>query len=230
MPEQKAALEEELRQAEESYGEKMREAEANPDPVERRSRLENLKNSFGTRQSGIRRKYGVRLRERRTRAEIEAERVRMLGGNGESGSQSQNQAGDSPMMPPSQGGNGGKRGMSEGADVGDAAGANATGGSSSSGHEVKRSRLMGPVGMGSGHRATQYDSDEMADRMRKSPSLPNSYTPSKMASAALAMQKATTTSSMHMSSTYPVELSDSSSDNEDIPARLPAAVRQSLDQ
>ncbi len=43
---------------------------------DRRVRLDGLRNSFGTKQSMIRKKYGVRLRERRTKAEIEAERLR----------------------------------------------------------------------------------------------------------------------------------------------------------
>ena len=76
-PENRAAMEEELKQAEILFGEKMRQAEAIPDPAERRVRLDGLKNSFGTRQSMIRKRYGVRLRERRTKAEIEAQRSRM---------------------------------------------------------------------------------------------------------------------------------------------------------
>ncbi len=76
-PEQRAALEDELKQAEINYGEKMRQAEGIADEAERRPRLEGLRNSFGTKQSMIRKRYGVRLRERRTKAEIDAERARM---------------------------------------------------------------------------------------------------------------------------------------------------------
>ncbi len=76
-PQQRSALDEELKQAEISYGEKMRQAEAILNPADRRTRLDGLRNSFGTKQSMIRKKYGVRLRERRTKAEIEAERLRM---------------------------------------------------------------------------------------------------------------------------------------------------------
>ena len=49
-------------------------------------RLEGLRNSFGTRQSIVRKKFGVRLRERRTKAEILAERERMGIGAGNTGS------------------------------------------------------------------------------------------------------------------------------------------------
>jgi hypothetical protein len=71
------ALNAELLQAEEQYSGRFREAEAITDPDQRRVRLESLRNTFGTKQSMIRKKYGVRLRERRTRAEIQAERERM---------------------------------------------------------------------------------------------------------------------------------------------------------
>lgn len=76
-PEQLAAMQEELRLAELSYGERFRQANEIPDVTERKNRLEGLSNSFGTKQSLIRKKYGVRLRMRRTKAEIQAERDRM---------------------------------------------------------------------------------------------------------------------------------------------------------
>lgn len=76
-PEQLAAMQEELRLAELSYGERFRQANAIPDAAERKTRLDGLANSFGTKQSLIRKKYGVRLRMRRTKAEIQAERDRM---------------------------------------------------------------------------------------------------------------------------------------------------------
>ncbi|KAK2613107.1 hypothetical protein N8I77_000036 [Diaporthe amygdali] len=76
-PEQLAAMQEELRQAELTYGERFRQACTIPDPAEKKTRLDGLANSFGTKQSLIRKKYGVRLRMRRTKAEIQAERDRM---------------------------------------------------------------------------------------------------------------------------------------------------------
>lgn len=76
-PEQLAALQEELREAEVRYSERMRQASLISDESERKTRLDGLANSFGTKQSLIRKKYGVRLRMRRTKAEIQAERDRM---------------------------------------------------------------------------------------------------------------------------------------------------------
>lgn len=76
-PEQLVAMQEELRQAELTYGERFRQAREIEDDAERKARLEGLSNSFGTKQSLIRKKYGVRLRMRRTKAEIQAERDRM---------------------------------------------------------------------------------------------------------------------------------------------------------
>ena len=63
--------------AEEYYGALMREAMALPEPM-RSDRMGRLKNSYSTKQSTTRKKYGIRLRERRTREDIEAERIRLL--------------------------------------------------------------------------------------------------------------------------------------------------------
>ncbi|KAL2133322.1 hypothetical protein VTI74DRAFT_2552 [Chaetomium olivicolor] len=71
------AMNEELKLAEEKYAPRFKEAEQIPDENLRRMRIEGLRNSFGTKQSMIRKKYGVRLRERRTKAEIQAERERL---------------------------------------------------------------------------------------------------------------------------------------------------------
>lgn len=76
-PEQLRLMQEELREAELTYGERMRQANLIVDENEKKSRLDALSNSFGTKQSLIRKKYGVRLRMRRTKAEIQAERDRM---------------------------------------------------------------------------------------------------------------------------------------------------------
>ncbi|KAL7629237.1 hypothetical protein AAE478_000757 [Parahypoxylon ruwenzoriense] len=70
-------LNEELRQAEISYTTRFKEAETIPDLDVRKVKLEGLQNSFSTKQSIIRKKYGVRLRNRRTKAEIDNERQRM---------------------------------------------------------------------------------------------------------------------------------------------------------
>ncbi|KAI1810998.1 hypothetical protein GGS20DRAFT_579435 [Poronia punctata] len=76
-PELKAALMWELQQAELSHAPRFKEAEAIADPEQRRLKIESLQNTFSTKQSVIRRKYGVRLRKRRTAMEIDIERVRM---------------------------------------------------------------------------------------------------------------------------------------------------------
>ncbi|KAI1208711.1 uncharacterized protein F4807DRAFT_429069 [Annulohypoxylon truncatum] len=72
-----ARLNEELRQAEITYTARFKEAEEIQDPAQRQVKLEGLQNSFSTKQSIIRKKYGVRLRNRRTKAEIDNERQRM---------------------------------------------------------------------------------------------------------------------------------------------------------
>lgn len=72
-----ARLNEELRQAELSFAPRFKEAEGIPDPNEKKTKIDGLHNSFSTKQSIIRKKYGVRLRNRRTRAEIVGERQRM---------------------------------------------------------------------------------------------------------------------------------------------------------
>ncbi|KAI1382289.1 hypothetical protein F4677DRAFT_401536 [Hypoxylon crocopeplum] len=70
-------LNEELRQAEITYTTRFKEAERIPDPATRQTKVDGLQNSFSTKQSIIRKKYGVRLRNRRTKAEIDNERQRM---------------------------------------------------------------------------------------------------------------------------------------------------------
>ncbi|KAI1661520.1 hypothetical protein F4813DRAFT_347908 [Daldinia decipiens] len=76
-PRTRERLEEELRQAETTYTARFKEAEAIEDPAQRQLKIDGLQNSFSTKQSIIRKKYGVRLRNRRTKAEIEDERQRM---------------------------------------------------------------------------------------------------------------------------------------------------------
>ena len=70
-------MEDELRQNEASFTPRFQEAELIKDPAERKLRIDSLHNSFSTKQSIIRKKYGVRLRVRRTKAEIDGERQRL---------------------------------------------------------------------------------------------------------------------------------------------------------
>ncbi|KAG4284953.1 hypothetical protein FPRO04_05335 [Fusarium proliferatum] len=67
-----------MKRAEEKYGGQMKEAALLPEP-ERSKKLASLKNSYNTKQSTTRKKFGIRLRERRTRGEIEAEEARLIG-------------------------------------------------------------------------------------------------------------------------------------------------------
>ncbi|KAJ2901547.1 hypothetical protein MKZ38_001680 [Zalerion maritima] len=76
-PANKNALIDELRQAELKYGERIKVVEAIADPEHRLNRLEAIKNGFSTKQSMIRKKYGVRLRERRSKFQMDQERSRL---------------------------------------------------------------------------------------------------------------------------------------------------------
>lgn len=80
--EQKAALEGEMRDAEDFYGAQMRRAMKLPEP-ERTRELAGIKNRYNTKQSTTRKKYGIRLRERRTKMELRAEHERVFGSENE---------------------------------------------------------------------------------------------------------------------------------------------------
>lgn len=77
-PEERRNFEMEMKKAEDKYGGLMREAMKLP-LAERENELTRLKNSFNSKQSVTRKKYGIRLRERRSKAEIESERHRLVG-------------------------------------------------------------------------------------------------------------------------------------------------------
>lgn len=69
-----------LQEAEEVYSERMRQAQLEiANPFELKVRMDSLKNSLATKQSMIRKKYGVKLRTRRNRHEIMEDRARALG-------------------------------------------------------------------------------------------------------------------------------------------------------
>jgi hypothetical protein len=77
-PERRGLMDQELKLAEDLFAGKMQEAKSTiDDPKKLQDKLESLKNSFATKQSIIRKKYGVRLRERRSRAVMAQERQRM---------------------------------------------------------------------------------------------------------------------------------------------------------
>lgn len=85
-------MDDELRQAEENFILRCKDAEALETPAARKAKVDGLQNSFNTKQSIIRKKYGVRLRQRRTRAEIDSERERLI--NQHSGPSSKRQRTD----------------------------------------------------------------------------------------------------------------------------------------
>lgn len=76
-PEQIAALQSELREAEVVFAERVRQASQAVDPMEKKSKIDAFVNSFSTKQSLVRKKYGVRLRQRRNKTEIQQERDRV---------------------------------------------------------------------------------------------------------------------------------------------------------
>jgi hypothetical protein len=72
---------EDVARTEEKYGALMRQALAKPEP-ERTEEMNKWKNCYNTKQSTTRKRYGIKLREKRTQEEIDAERRRLLGENG----------------------------------------------------------------------------------------------------------------------------------------------------
>lgn len=71
----------EMLQAEEKYGQLFRETLLLP-IADRQKDWAKWKNCYNTKQSMTRKKYGIRLREKRTQDEIDSERRRMLGPDG----------------------------------------------------------------------------------------------------------------------------------------------------
>ncbi|CAI4217114.1 unnamed protein product [Parascedosporium putredinis] len=77
---QRREMDIQLAGAESLYAERMRQAQRDIlNPGELKVRLDSLKNSLATKQSMVRKKYGVKLRERKTRAEMAEQRARMIG-------------------------------------------------------------------------------------------------------------------------------------------------------
>lgn len=72
---------EDVARTEEKYGTLMRQALTMAEP-ERSKEMSKWKNCYNTKQSTTRKRYGIKLREKRTQEEIDAERRRLLGENG----------------------------------------------------------------------------------------------------------------------------------------------------
>ncbi|KPM43867.1 hypothetical protein AK830_g2722 [Neonectria ditissima] len=77
-PDQRRLFAKDMKDAEDFYGRLMQEAMRLPEP-EQSKQLMSLKNRYNTKQSNTRKKYGIRLRERRSKAQIDAERTRLFG-------------------------------------------------------------------------------------------------------------------------------------------------------
>jgi hypothetical protein len=77
-----------MKAAEDMYGGQMRDAMALP-PAQAELELAKIKNRLNSRQSNLRKRYGIKLRDRRTKAQIDADNARI--------------AANSPQPPPSQG-------------------------------------------------------------------------------------------------------------------------------
>ncbi|KAL7960944.1 hypothetical protein V8C34DRAFT_275187 [Trichoderma compactum] len=69
-PEERTKFNAEMKDVEERYGRLRKDAEALP-PGEREDELAKIKNRYNTKQSNTRKKYGIRLRERRTNADMD---------------------------------------------------------------------------------------------------------------------------------------------------------------
>lgn len=87
-PDQQSRFDADMKAAEDMYGAQMRDAMALP-PAEAELELNKIKNRLNSRQSNLRKRYGIRLRDRRTRAQIDADNARI--------------AANSPQPQPSQG-------------------------------------------------------------------------------------------------------------------------------
>ncbi|PNY25751.1 Uncharacterized protein TCAP_04311 [Tolypocladium capitatum] len=92
-PQEKLNFEADMMKAEERYGSLMQAAMELP-PAEREVKLAKLKNSYCTKQSMTRKKHGIRLRETRSKEEVEAERSR----RDSAGRSSSNTAGHGPTQ------------------------------------------------------------------------------------------------------------------------------------
>lgn len=77
-PERRVAFEAKMAALESRYSTQLLQAQNLP-PDEQKAEFARIKNTYNTRQSVTRKKFGIRLRERRSRMEIEEERNRLMG-------------------------------------------------------------------------------------------------------------------------------------------------------
>ncbi|KAJ6788325.1 hypothetical protein PWT90_09537 [Aphanocladium album] len=98
-PEQRRAFDAEMARADQKYADQLVKARLLP-AEEQRAEFARVKNIYNTKQSVTRKKYGIRLRERRSRAEVEEERNRRLSSRhntpGSTGTRSHSEVHDTP--------------------------------------------------------------------------------------------------------------------------------------
>ncbi|KAL7945967.1 hypothetical protein V8C42DRAFT_322097 [Trichoderma barbatum] len=70
-PEERVKFDAEMKGVDDYYGRLMREANEKLPPGQREEELAKLKNRYNTKQSNTRKKYGIRLRERRANADVD---------------------------------------------------------------------------------------------------------------------------------------------------------------
>ncbi|RSL46742.1 hypothetical protein CEP53_010217 [Fusarium sp. AF-6] len=203
-----------MKEAEERYGKMMRDAMELPE-AERGIRLASLKNSYNTKMSTTRKKYGIRLRERRTREQIAAEQARIMGPSSNSATPTR----DSEPRP-------NKRPRT---DTGEPA---ATGGPNGTQESPRKRVPVSEMGGLSGSQATAELTDPTA---HLNPTQPRYVPPKSLAGTGRPQSKMGetpdsarpgTSASLAGTQEDPMSIdddseSDSDSDDDDIPATLP---------
>ncbi|KJZ73571.1 hypothetical protein HIM_07127 [Hirsutella minnesotensis 3608] len=202
-PEARRNFEAEMKQAEEKYGGLMRDAMKMP-PEKREEELARLKNSYNTKQSVTRKKYGIRLRERRSKAEIEQEKLRLFGTLGGSSAASDGPALKKPRLSSSQSG------------------------STSTGQQAQYTPVPIPAIPSSGLAGTSGLAEHTDPTTLLTPSQPRSVAHAQaraqaQAQAQASHSKGTSDDPMQIDGSSGSAGTDSDSDDNDIPAKVPGA-------
>ena len=87
-----------MKEAEQKYVIRQQEVMKIPDEAERKDRLARIKASFQSKQSMIRKKHGIRLRGRRNKTAMEAERRRLSANHTFHASHNSSQVMGSPIV------------------------------------------------------------------------------------------------------------------------------------
>ncbi|CAK7274476.1 hypothetical protein SEPCBS119000_006191 [Sporothrix epigloea] len=194
-----AALHNELLQCEEMLNERLRNVKDIADPVQRRKRLGNLKQTFTTQRSAIREKYGVQNHEHQSPSE---ERHRSVSGQKLMRSLPNKRAFDD---------------LHQDSTITDPLSLELA-----APRSVKRARTDGDIESIESIQSDRRSRTTPASQGRRQGTATKS-TPISIANKSRTEQQPTTLAGNDMD-----DLSDSSSDDDDIPARLPDLVLQSL--